>query len=114
MRKQNMALCMCVQFVCKHGFNSCVSDVSKLFLRMHIVQNMFTECSTGFTSVNNKEWLCRTCRFAIKEGKVQRLSMKNGMGFPEQPPQLQLYPMKECLISPVLTFFQMQCNPIGG
>ena len=40
--------------------------------------------------------------------------MKNGMGFPEQPLQLQLYLMEECLISPVLTFFQMRCNPIGG
>ena len=40
--------------------------------------------------------------------------MKNGMGFPEQPSELQLYPMEEHLISPVLTFFQMRCNPIGG
>ena len=67
---------------------------------------MFAECSKGFTSVNNKEWLSRTCCFAIKQGKVPRLSMKNGMGFPEQPPQLQLYPMDEHLISPVLTFSQ--------
>ena len=75
---------------------------------------MFAECSKGFTSVNSKEWLCRTFHFTIKEGKVPRLSVKNGMGFPEQPLQLQLYLMEECLISPVLTFFQMRCNPIGG
>ena len=80
-------------------------DVSKLFLRTQTEQNMFVECSKGFTSVNNKEWLCRTCHFAIKEGKVPRFSMKNGMGFPEQPPHLQLYLMEEHLISPVLTFF---------
>ena len=36
------------------------------------------------------------------------------MGFPEQPLELQLYPMEERLISPVLTFFQMRYNPIGG
>ena len=66
---------------------------------------MFAECSKGFTSVNNKEWLCRTCHFAIKEGKVPKLSVKNGMDFPEQPLQLQLYPMEEHLISPVLTIF---------
>ena len=54
---------------------------------------MFAECSKGLISVNNKEWLCRTCHFAIKQGKVPRLSVKNGMGFPEQPPELQLYPM---------------------
>ena len=67
---------------------------------------MFTECSKGFTSVNNKEWLWRTCHFAMKEGKVPILSVKNSMGFPEQPPQLQLHPMEECLISPVLTFLK--------
>ena len=50
----------------------------------------------------------------MKEGKVPRLSVKNGMGFPEQPLQLQLYLKEECLISPVLAFFQMRCNPIGG
>ena len=75
---------------------------------------MFAECSKGFTLVNNKEWLCRTHHFAIIQGKVPRLSMKNGMGFQEQPPQLQLYPMEEHLISIVLTFFQVRCNPMGG
>ena len=75
---------------------------------------MLTECSKGFTLVNNTEWLCRTCHFAINQGKVKRLSMKNGMGFPEQPPGLQLYLVEKCLISPVLTFFQLRCNPIGG
>ena len=75
---------------------------------------MFAECSEGSTSVNDKEWLCRTCCFSIKQGKVPRLFVKNGMCFPEQPPDLQLYPMEEHLISPVLTFFQMKCNPIGG
>ena len=95
-------------------FKSSVYDVSKFFLQMQIEQNMFAECSKGFTSVNNKEWLYRTCHFAIKQGKVPRPSMKHGMGFPEQPPQLQLYLMEEHLISPVLIFFQMRCNPIGG
>ena len=113
MRKQNSALCMCI--VClQTWFKSSLYDVSKLFLRTQIEQNMFAECSKGFTSVSNKEWLCRTCHFAIKEGKVPRLSVKNGIGFPEQPPQLQPYPMEECLISPVLTFFQVRCNLIGG
>ena len=78
-------------------FKSSMYDVSKLFLRTQIEQNTFAECSKGFTSVSNKEWLFRTCHSAIKEGKVPRLSVKNGMGFPEQPPELLLYPMEECL-----------------
>ena len=85
-------------YVCTGGlqtwFKSFVCDVSKLFLKTQIEQNIFAECSKGFTSVNNKEWLCRTCHFAVKQGKVPRLSLKNGMGFPEQPPELQLYPWK--------------------
>ena len=36
------------------------------------------------------------------------------MGFLEQPPELQLYPMEEHLILPILTFFQMRSNPISG
>ena len=86
-------------------FKSSVYDVSKLFLKTQIEQNMFADYSKGFTLVNNKEWLCRTLCFAIKQGKVPRLSMKNGMCFPKQPPQLQLYSLEEHLISPVLTFF---------
>ena len=50
-------------------FKSPVYHVSKLFLKAQIEQNMFAECSKGFTSVNNREWLCRTCHFAIKQGK---------------------------------------------
>ena len=95
-------------------FKSSVYDVSKLFLKIQIEQNMFAECLKGFTPVNNIEWLCRTCHFAIKQGKVPRLSMKNGMGFPQPPPELQLYPMEEGLKSHVLTFCQMRCNSIGG
>ena len=94
-------------------FKSSVYDDSKLFLKMQIQQDMFAECSKGFTSVNYKGWLCRTC-FAIKQGKVPRLLVKNGMGFTEHPTELQLYPVEEHLISPVLIFFQMRCNPIGG
>ena len=42
---------------------------------------MFAECSKGFTSVNNKEWLCRTCHFAIKQGRVSILFGEKWYGF---------------------------------
>ena len=93
---------MCVYSLFANMVKYSVYDVCKLFLKMQIEQNMFAECSKGFTSVNNKEWFCRTCCFAINQGKVPRLSVKNGMGFPEQPPELQLYPMEEHLILPLL------------
>ena len=50
----------------------------------------------------------------MKQGKVPRLPVKNGLGFSEQPPELQLHPMEEHLISPALIFFQMRCYPIDG
>ena len=52
--------------------------------------------------------------FFNKTRQSSKHSVKNGVGFPEQPPELQLYPVGEHLISPVLTFCQMRCNPIGG
>ena len=52
--------------------------------------------------------------FCNKRKQSSKTVHENGKGFPEQPPQLQLYPIEEHLISPVLTFFQMKCNPVGG
>ena len=73
-------------------FKSSVYDISKLFLKMQIEQNMFTECSKGFTSVNSKEWLCRTCCFAMKQGKVPRLLSEKWYGFSRTTTRLTTIP----------------------
>ena len=72
------------------------------------------KCSTGYVSIDNKVWLCKTCRLAINQGKVPKLSIENGMGFPEKPHELDLYGMEEWIISPLLLFFQMRSNILGG
>ena len=53
------------------------------------------KCSTGYVSIDNKVWLCKTCCLAIKQGKVPKLSIENGMGFPHKLPELDLYGMEE-------------------
>ena len=72
------------------------------------------KCSTGYVSIDNKVWLCQTCHLAVKQGKVPKLSIENGMGFPEKPYELDLHGMEEHIISPQLLFFQMISNILGG
>ena len=36
------------------------------------------------------------------------------MGFPEQPPELKLFPMEETLIAQRITFMQIRSHPIGN
>ena len=53
---------------------------------------------TKFTSVNDKEWICHTCVGAIRDGKVPKLSVANGMKWPDKPPELDLHQLEERLI----------------
>ena len=52
---------------------------------------------TKFTSVNDEEWICHTCMGAIRDGKVPKLSVANGMK-PEQSVS-SLFPSPESTIS---------------
>ena len=40
---------------------------------------------TDFTSVGNEEWICHTCLSALREGKPPKLSVANGMKWPDKP-----------------------------
>ena len=44
-------------------------------------QNMFVECSKGFTEVNNKEWLCRTSSFCNKTRQSSKTFGEKWYGF---------------------------------
>ena len=94
-------------------FRNFVYDIQRIKCSS-LESTMLKKCSTGYVSVDNKVWLCRTCRLAIKQGKVPKLSIENGMGFPEKPHELDLHGMEECIISPRLLFFQMRSNILGG
>ena len=69
---------------------------------------------TKFTSVNNEEWICHTCIGAIRDGKVPKLSVANGMKWPVKPPELDLHQLEERLISLRIPFMQIRELPRGG
>ena len=68
---------------------------------------------TGMKSVQDKEWICRTCLSNIKKNKVPKLSVLNGMKWPEKPAQLNLHPLEERLISLRIPFMQIRELPRG-
>ena len=69
---------------------------------------------TKFTSVNDEEWICHTCVGAIRDGKVPKLSVANGMKWPDKPPELYLHQLEERLISLRIPFMRIRELPRGG
>ena len=69
---------------------------------------------TKFISVNDEEWICHTCIGAIRDGKVPKLSVANGMKWPDKPPELDLHQLEERLVSLRIPFMQIRELPRGG
>ena len=69
---------------------------------------------TDFTSVGNEEWICHTCMSALREGKPPKLSVANGMKWPDKPPELNLHQLEERLIALRIPFMQIRELPRGG
>ena len=69
---------------------------------------------TKFISVNDAEWICHTCIGAIRDGKVPKLSVANGMKWPDKPPELDLHQLEERLIALRIPFMQIRELPRGG
>ena len=69
---------------------------------------------TNFMSINDEEWICHTCMGAIRDGKVPKLSVANGMKWPDKPPELDLHQLEEILISLRIPFMQIRELPRGG
>ena len=67
-------------------FREGVQAASSLSLSSNLVQS----CLLGLKSVDSVEWICTTCYRNIKSGKVPASSILNGMGFPENPPELHI------------------------
>ena len=70
--------------------------------------------STKFTSVNDEEWVCHTCLNSLKDNKAPRLSVANGMKWPNRPPELNLHQLEERLIALRIPFMQIRELPRGG
>ena len=69
---------------------------------------------TIFISVNDEEWICHTCIGAIRDGRVPKLSVANGMKWPDKPPELELHQLEERLVSLRIPFMQIRELPRGG
>ena len=69
---------------------------------------------TDFTSVGNEEWICHTCLSALRESKTPKLSVANGMKWPDKPPELNLHQLEERLIALCIPFMQIRELPRGG
>ena len=74
-------------------FRTSVHDVANLTFKSQLEKETYLECLQGYVSTDSKEWLCNTCRLAIKKDQCPKLSIINGMGFPLVPKELQLYGM---------------------
>ena len=69
---------------------------------------------TDFTSVGNEEWICHTCLSALRESKPPKLSVANGMKWPDKPPELNLHQLEERLLALRIPFMQIRELPRGG
>ena len=89
-----------------------VQQVSSLRPGTH--QAKLAECITGLKSINGKEWLCHTCKHDIYKDMIPKLSKANKVGFPQWPPELELYPLEETIIAIYLPFMTVHSLPVCG
>ena len=75
-------VCKCCQQI---WFKHSVHNVEEIILKTDNERTTFSTCRTQYLSKDGKEWICKTCRNSVKEGKIPKLSIANKMGFPELP-----------------------------
>ena len=93
-------------------FANNVVDVCNLHPQKH--QTLLETCLTNFKSVNNKEWICLSCKREIYAGLVPKLSTANKVGFPKKPPELELNALEEFLAAPLSAFMRIRSLPVCG
>ena len=64
-------------------------------------------------SINNKEWLCRTCQKYLVKNKVPPVALVNGMQFPVKPDFFDLNELEYRLLAPRLAFQKLMQAPRG-
>ena len=95
-------------------FRRSVLNIELIKVSSQAEEEKLNQCRKHYVSVENKEWICRTCRDSIRNGTIPKLSVENKMGFPHKPAELNLNGMEERLTCPRLTLFQMRDLPCGG
>ena len=89
-----------------------VQDVASLQPGSH--RTTLDSCLTRYKSIHDKEWICLTCKRGIYNDLVPKLSVANIIGFPECPPELELYPPEETLVASLLPFMTIHSLPVCG
>lgn len=102
-------ICTCCQ---QTMFRDDVEDISQLRPGNH--GDLLKRCQTNYISVDGKEWLCSTCKRDIYQDMCPKMAIVNKAGFPKKPDALQLHPLEETLVSPLLPFMRIQSLPVGG
>ena len=64
-------------------------------------------------SVDNKEWLCKSCNVHLKKNKVPPCALTNGMQFPVKPDFFDLNELECRLLAPRLAFQKIMQAPRG-
>ena len=80
----------------------------------HIPEESKRLYCTDFKSVSNEEWISHTCLSALRDSKIPKLSVANGMKWPHKPLELNLYQLEERLIALRIPFMQIRELPRGG
>ena len=80
----------------------------------HIPEESKRLYCTNFKSVSNEEWICHTCLSALRDSKIPKLSVANGMKWPHKPLELNLHQLEERLIALRIPFMQIRELPRGG
>ena len=94
---------------------------NQLFFKEGVVKNSFTignskvvDTCLSVSLTNDNSWLCITCNGSLRKDKIPKLSLKNGMGFPHKPQELELHKLEERLISLRIPFMQLRQLARGG
>lgn len=86
-----------------------VSNVENASLEGEIKRTFFTQMK----SVNDQEWISNTCITALRENRVPKLSVLNGMVWTEKPTELNLFTLEERLVSLRIPSMQIREIPRG-
>ena len=104
-------VCSCCQQL---WFKHSVKNVPSLFASTALDINLLQRCLTGYKSEEGMEWICSTCLGNIRNKKIPKLSVLNGMKFAKKPPELNLNNLEERLISLRIPFMQIRSLNSGG
>ena len=63
---------------------------------------------TKFASIHNEEWVCHTCLTALRSSTIPKLTVVNGMNWPEKTRELDLHHFEERLIALRIPFMQIR------